>query len=193
MSGVQRFTAEAPCDVCSGYDRQPRGHGVRCHGFRSRDGRYCHCSREEYAGGLPLEPDSGTYAHLISAPCRCGATHGTPPATAPQNGHARHAVRNASHVLRAADGAPVAVHRRTYYSDGSKTVWWERPDGTRGLGGTRAAALPLYGVHELNGAEQVVVTEGEPARDALHAFGIPSIATVCGAAAVPGDEIGRAS
>src|SRR5438876_1114835 len=78
MTAVQserRFTRSHPCPVCSGWDGMPRSQGVRCSGFLSSDGRYCHCSRPEHAGGLPLEPDAQTFAHLIGGRCRCGVAH----------------------------------------------------------------------------------------------------------------------
>ena len=53
----------------------PRGHGKRCSGFRTEDGKYELCSREELAGGI--EPNSeGLYAHLMSGDCWCGGVHG---------------------------------------------------------------------------------------------------------------------
>lgn len=84
----------------------------------------------------------------------------------------------------------LAVHVRKDYSDGSKDLWWER-DGSKGLRGLRLESLPLYGTHEMSGWDdgtQVVVAEGEKARDALKARGIQSLGTVTGAGTVPGDE-----
>jgi len=72
----QPFTRGFPCPICGGYESLPRGRGQRCFGFLSSDGRYAHCTREEYAEGLPFEADSSTYAHRLDGPCRCGQEHG---------------------------------------------------------------------------------------------------------------------
>lgn len=42
------------------------------------DGKFAHCSREELAGGLPVEK-LGTYAHRLEGSCKCGETHGDEP------------------------------------------------------------------------------------------------------------------
>ena len=79
---TQRFSRERPCPVCGGYDKAARGRGERCFGFLGTDGAYAHCTREQYAGQLPLEPESETYAHLLTGECRCGQSHNTGAPTA---------------------------------------------------------------------------------------------------------------
>jgi hypothetical protein len=86
VSAEQRHTHDHPCDVCGGYHSLPSGQGVRCHGYRSSDGRYCHCSREEYAGGIPQEA-GGTFAHRLDGRCKCGQSHAAAPFTPNGNGH----------------------------------------------------------------------------------------------------------
>jgi hypothetical protein len=190
VTAEQRFSARHPCPVCGRGSGLARGQAIRCYGFLSTDGRYAHCTREEYAGGLDQE-DGGTYAHRLDGPCRCGRTHGDPPPAGKvrQNGRARRVVGEKRHVLHDHDGRPLFVHCREYFDDGDKQIWWEQPDGTRGLGGAKVVDLPLYGVHELAGPggfpSEVVVVEGEPARDALAGLGIPAVATVCGAKTTP--------
>jgi hypothetical protein len=77
VSTNQRFTADKPCPVCGGYEGAERGNGSRCYGFISGDGRYAHCSREEFAADLEVNPNSETYAHYLGpGRCRCGETHG---------------------------------------------------------------------------------------------------------------------
>jgi len=71
MSAV-RFTRRFRCLVCSGADGDPRGTGVRCHGFLSADGLYAHCSRVECG----QQEDGGTWAHRLEGPCNCGTLHG---------------------------------------------------------------------------------------------------------------------
>jgi hypothetical protein len=71
----QRFTRELPCPICGGYDRRPRGRGERCYGFLSKDGRYAHCTREEFAGDLVRRAATEAFAHRLEGPCQCGRTH----------------------------------------------------------------------------------------------------------------------
>jgi hypothetical protein len=76
VSSQQRFTKAHPCPICGGYDRLPRGTGERCYGFLSDDGRFAHCTREEFAGELTRNPTSRTFAHRLDGPCECGHVHG---------------------------------------------------------------------------------------------------------------------
>lgn len=92
--------------------------------------------------------------------------------------------------IRDRDGQVVAIHHRRD-TDGRKRVWWATPDGKIGLGGRKAAELPLYGVDRLGEREPgddtpVVVCEGEPATDALLELGIRAVGTVTGASSAPG-------
>jgi len=73
----QRFSKDDPCPICGGYDRLPRGAGTRCFGFLSGDGRFAHCTREEFAGALERNPASQAFAHRLEGPCGCGRTHGS--------------------------------------------------------------------------------------------------------------------
>lgn len=74
----QRHTRSNPCKICDGYAALPPGKGIRCAGFTSEDGVYEHCTREEYAGGLPPTGASPiTYAHKLQGPCACGTEHGS--------------------------------------------------------------------------------------------------------------------
>ena len=93
--------------------------------------------------------------------------------------------------IRDAAGRLVALHVREDKPDGTKQVRWRQPSGAWGLNGTPLVGLPLYGaelVSDLGEDELVVVTEGEKARDALEAAGIPSVGTVTGASGTPGPE-----
>jgi hypothetical protein len=71
----QRFTAASPCPVCGGHDQLPRGQGQRCYGYRSLDGRFAFCTREELAGSLSLNGGSDAFRHVLKVPCRCGTRH----------------------------------------------------------------------------------------------------------------------
>ena len=87
--------------------------------------------------------------------------------------------------IRDSAGEPVAIHCRRD-TPGGKQMWWERPDGSRGLGGQPLAELPLYGIERLDGRGTVVLVEGEKAAQALMDAGVPAVGTVTGAAATPG-------
>src|ERR1035437_8733737 len=93
--------------------------------------------------------------------------------------------RTTRYEIRDATGELVAVHCRVDSRDG-KQMWWEQPDGTKGLGGLPLADLPLYGIERLDSRATAVVCEGEKAATALRDFGIPPVGTVTGAAATPG-------
>jgi Bifunctional DNA primase/polymerase, N-terminal/Protein of unknown function (DUF3987) len=71
----QRFTADNPCPICGGHKDMPQGAGIRCWGFRSKDGRYAQCTREEFAGALEVNADGSTYAHFLGKGCKCGQDH----------------------------------------------------------------------------------------------------------------------
>jgi len=104
---------------------------------------------------------------------------------------ARHAGRpDRTWELRDADGELVALHHRRDLADGGKRVWWATPDAKLGLGGRKAADLPLYAVDRLGQREPgddapVLLCEGEPATDALLALGLRAVGTVTGAAGAP--------
>jgi AAA domain len=181
VSQSQRFTKARPCPICNGSKNYAPATGRRCWGFISDDGAYAHCTRSEHAGEVQ-EGSDDSYAHRLGEPCKCGKTHG--PASA-----SRKSSKRVAHEIRDAAGVLVARHCRIY-KDGGKAIWWERPDGTPDLGGMPLTSLPLYGIHELAAdSPYVIVTEGEPARDALHAAGIPAVATVTGAKVIPADEV----
>ena len=93
--------------------------------------------------------------------------------------------RTTRYEIRDATGDLVAVHCRVDNRDG-KQMWWEQPDGAKGLGGLPLADLPMFGIERLDGRAVVVVCEGEKAATALQDFGIPAVGTVTGAAATPG-------
>ncbi|MBA2277416.1 MAG: AAA family ATPase [Chloroflexia bacterium] len=108
-----------------------------------------------------------------------------------RDNRARRAVGTTKYPLREQDGRVVAVHGRSDFDDGTKDVWWERPDRTKGLGGKKVGELPLYGIHELGASSEVVVTEGEKARDALARLSTPALGTVTGAEGTPNDAMLR--
>lgn len=93
--------------------------------------------------------------------------------------------------IKDGEGRLKAKHHRIDNSDGTKTVWWEMPDGTKGLNGTPLADLPLYGserVRHWNRDEPVIVVEGEKPAQALLDAGFNALGTVTGAGSTPGPE-----
>lgn len=71
----QRHRRYSPCPVCGGFDSLARHKGQRCNGFLSSDGLYAHCSREELAGEIPVDPNGITYGHRLQGTCKCGQSH----------------------------------------------------------------------------------------------------------------------
>ena len=184
---VRAWSPNSPCPICGGHDRLRRGQGKRCAGFLSSDGHFAHCTREEKAGDLrATKAEPPTYGHRLHGPCGCGVEH----APAPDR---RDTVRGRGfpdgtalieHRIRDIDGHLVGIHRRRKLPDGTKWgPYWYGPDGSKGLGGRRPADL-LYQVELLKDAPSdtaVILTEGEPASDALTRLGFLALGTVCGA------------
>jgi len=77
----QRFTKHKPCHISGGHYGSPKGVGLRCFGFLSDYEGWAHCTREEFAGGLPMHEASSTYAHRLLGDCRCGMRHDALPTT----------------------------------------------------------------------------------------------------------------
>lgn len=188
----QRFTSNCPCPVCRGHAQLPHGQGVRCWGFLSANGEWAHCTREEFAGSL-AEGSDGAYAHRLDGDCRCGRPHGTPHTRDVTATNLPRAAVGAVVAMRKfsvidADGREVAIHHRVdrQLPDGQreKDIWWEPR-------GVHPAEMPLYGLPALLNAAPdgpVVVTEGEPACDALQERGTLVVATVTGASIIPCDD-----
>jgi putative DNA primase/helicase len=86
VASERRFSHSRPCPICGGHPRLRRGNGERCYGFLSEDGVRAHCTREEYAGGLQQNPESGTYVHRLTGNCRCGVQHDQGPLEFGRNG-----------------------------------------------------------------------------------------------------------
>lgn len=85
-------------------------------------------------------------------------------------------------------GDLIGYHVRHDFDDGSKSMWWQQPNGKNGLDKYPLKKLALYGADKIGKARAVVVTEGEKARDALWAHKIASVGTVTGAEGLPSDN-----
>ena len=91
------------------------------------------------------------------------------------------------HLVRDAAGRLFGAHARWNRLGGKEVRWWRK--GNWSLGGLKVAAAPLYGAEHLatfDRSAPLFVVEGESACDALHSLGIAAVATVCGAASLPG-------
>ena len=64
VESVQWWSLDQPCPICGGHPFLRRKSGVRCHGFRSADGWFAPCAREERAGMLRIGTD-GLFGHKL--------------------------------------------------------------------------------------------------------------------------------
>jgi len=111
--------------------------------------------------------------------------------TAPRGNGRSPKGRGTRYEVRDVAGELVAIHVRRDEADGKKTFHWERPDGSKGLGGMPVSALPLYGSERLaalRDGDRIVLVEGEKAAEALTRRGVVAVGTVTGAASSPGRE-----
>ena len=98
--------------------------------------------------------------------------------------------KHTTYDIKDGEGRLIARHHRIDKQDDTKQIWWEKY-GKSGLNGTPLGDLPLFGaelVKDCPENEQIALVEGEKARNALEAVGIPSVATVTGAGGTPGRE-----
>jgi hypothetical protein len=165
VTRTQRFSKSNPCPICGGYESDARGAGRRCHGFISFDGDFAHCTREERAGDLELK--SGTFAHRLKGPCKCGTQHGE---AAAETWH-----RTRTFEYRTVDNQPAySIHR--YDSESGNKKFDKSPVG--------GAPLP-YKLPECHAAiqngERLFVAEGEKCVEALWAIGLVATTNPFGA------------
>src|SRR6266704_1549270 len=71
-----RHTAGFACPVCGGWANLPQGRGVRCVGMTGDNVVWC--TREEFAGSLPIDLDTSppSFRHHRNGWCPCGQEHG---------------------------------------------------------------------------------------------------------------------
>src|SRR5690242_11411380 len=166
---MKRFSPSSPCPICGGHPRETRGRGVRCYGFLSEEREFAHCTREEYAGNLPLVSNSNTYAHKLTGECRCGARHGN---HIPLSASLNRKRKIVTYDYKTADGTisfQVVRHE-------PKGFLQRRPDGTGGwiydLKGTPRLLYRLPELIEARGDQTVYVVEGEKDADNLSKRGL---------------------
>jgi KaiC/GvpD/RAD55 family RecA-like ATPase len=166
MSPQQRFHRRNPCPICGGYDEAARGQGKRCFGFLSNDGEFAHCTRDELAGGIEQNPDSGTYPHRLRGRCKCGQEHG--PSEVPQ--------RQIVATYLYTDEHGKLLFEVIRYSP--KSFAQRRADGAWKLGDVRRV---LYRLPEILAAECVYLVEGEKDVETLRERGLTATCNPHGA------------
>lgn len=197
VSRDDRFAPRNPCPICGGHERMPHGKGERCYGFMGSDGRYAHCTREEFAGNLDIELGSPTYAHRLDAPCRCGLVHldgsgldGSNAAVAApftrNRGTWTRGVESpgeivAEYLYPGPDG--VVRHRITRHNPKTFRAWHRSVNG-EWIPGQGDAKLPLYRLPELLSVgfdTPVLIVEGEKDADRLATLGFTATTNPFGA------------
>ena len=170
ITDAQRFSRKNDqlCPICSGGSDDPQSEGIRCYGFMS--GGTARCTRKEPANGIPLNEDTGTYAHVLNRDCRCGTRHPAP-------SWWQSSVTTFPYVE---NDIVLGTHMRRDWPKGPKDMWWTD------LNGRAPATLPLYGADVLDLVPPgtiVVVVEGEKKVDMLRAepFNIAAVGIGTGA------------
>ncbi len=165
----QRFTASHPCPICGGHAELPRGRGERCAGFLSADGELAHCSREEFAGGLPaIGTSPPTFAHRLNGECRCARAHSAPAPWSRRSRPARRRRLIATYPYQNAEGR--TLYRVCRFEPKSFAPQHPREDGGWEWG-LKGVPRVLYRLPELLAAPGRVrfVVEGEKDADRLAA------------------------
>lgn len=122
-----RFTPDNECPACHGWQRMPQHQGIRCAGgYFAGDDKAFFCSRDEYAGSLPLieRMSPPSYRHMRARRCGCGAEHAwggysAPPARPPiriaPRPHAQARRKSVTSDYDTTDGKPKRLRLRTPY------------------------------------------------------------------------------
>lgn len=165
-----RFTRRRPCPGCGGGDDLPRGQGQRCSGWMNAGDPYFHCSREEFAGGLPQEA-GGTYCHRLTGPCRCGQEHAPSPWVEGEPRSTKSPMVAEYPYCNESGQMHYVVERRE-----PKDFRQKRPDGKGGwIWNLNGVQRVLYRLPELMAAdpgEVVYIAEGEKDVDNLRRLGL---------------------
>jgi AAA domain-containing protein len=195
IAPAQRFSRDNPCPICAGHPGRPRGKGERCHGFLSSNGRFAHCTREDRAGGLPMD-GAGTFPHLLEGLCRCGETHGSeslspkrvasrsiaPPRTPRilSDGHFKDC--EAGSPWDYVDATGTVLYRKCRYA--GKRFAFYHPNGTGWAEGRGTSSvlldLPLVG-QAIAAGRTVFLVEGEKKARELQRFGVAATTNDAGA------------
>lgn len=108
----------------------------------------------------------------------------------PPSKQPRKKIKQTEWQIQEYSGEVVATHIRYDYNDGTKNFVWYR-NGVKGLGGFPSTELPLYGSESIDrdSTGPIIICEGEKSADACRSAGFFALATVCGAASCPSDEV----
>jgi hypothetical protein len=166
VSGNQRFSKANPCPVCSGYQGADRGSAKRCHGYRSTDGLYIHCAREEYAGDISQHDTSGLYPHKRQGACACGVTHLAAEPSSSRSIEATYDYRDEQGALLFQVVRFVGKDFRQRRPDNADPSGWNWK-----LGETRRVLYNLPALLAADPAELVLIVEGEKDADNLNRAG----------------------
>lgn len=181
VSRGQRWTAERPCVICGGFDKSPRGKGLRCFGYMSFDDKFAHCTREDLAGELKQEAGE-TFAHRLEGDCRCGARHGDPPVAHIEEHRARRGeAKVVNEIVYDYEGGLRVIRREL--EGGDKTFVQYHRNGSGYVPGRGEAPLTLYRAPELRSSAIdafVFLVEGEKCVDALRIHDLVATTTAGG-------------
>lgn len=185
----QKFRRAGECPVCEGGDSMKRGRGERCFGYTMRDGNAVVCTREEYAGDIPLNTRAKGYVHVLDRPCKCGVDHASAyrldplpkretPKAEPKQSHkakaptAIYSYRDDLRKLRYGHGAGKYFVWQHQNTDGE---WWNC-DGC-----SHEPGLYQPTVNIVNSSRLVFLVEGEGKADALAERGALAVSVPDGA------------
>ena len=119
-----RYTRDHPCPICGGWEGAPRGTGTRCYGFRSGNGGYGRCTRDEHAGNLPMDQTTEAYVHRLIGDCNCGTRHDP---TLPMQANGEHEPRRIVATFDYTDETGRMLFQTVKYEP--KTFRQRQPDG----------------------------------------------------------------
>ena len=178
---MNRVKRAAPCVVCGGHPDMAGGAGSRCWGALSDAGDYAICTRENFAGGIPMNEKTQGYHHKLSGPCKCGSTHGDTLARVTPIGVAARAIEAVYDYVNALGASLFQVVRFR-----PKDFRQRRSDGRGGwLWNVEGVELVPYRLPEVitavGAGDTVYIAEGEKDVEALRAVGQVSTCNAMGA------------
>jgi hypothetical protein len=191
----QRFRKGQPCPSCGGHDDDTRGAGERCYGFISDDATYAHCTREEYAGNLTVNPKSQTYAHKLTGDCKCGVRHTearTSTDEAPNEARQKPRDREPSQTYDYVDEAGQLRYQVCRYTNpkgfkqrrpSSKGGWTWNIDGV-----PRVLYRLPQPIEPVTAGRMIFIPEGEKDVDFLVSLGLDATTNSGGAGKFPADQ-----
>jgi hypothetical protein len=182
---AQRYTERIPCPVCRGYGGMPRQQGQRCFGYFSLDGQFAFCTREDFAGPLPINEGNKAARHVLEGECRCGSRHdgASPEAFRAPAPRPTERPRRRAAVYRYFDA--VCVLRYAVVRRPGKRFSVRRPNGQGGwVTNMQGVRRVLYRLPKLLAADPerpVFVVEGEKDVDRLWRRGLVATTNPFGA------------